>query len=289
MSDSNGKSPLIPLLTAAAIVALVAYLFTRGTGEDAQSTASTLPKDSAAAKPAVQIAQAIAPTATPAPSPTAVPTAALSPTPRPTPDPHNPENQPRDFLVFDFTKMDSVPNGYLLDGIELTKDGFKLKPAAAGEEDSERKGMLVSAPELLNFPSNAISPLWKEKLPEGTDMFVEIQMSPDAENWGAWQWVTVDDDSVTQMSPTYPNGMPNPNYGYNPGGVFHWGDLQYNYVRYRFTLYSEVEDSPALEGVRFFYQDSTLGDGRIAQPNEIPTEEPTVNPAVSPTPEYITQ
>ncbi len=185
--------------------------------------------------------------------------------------------------------MVGIPNGYLVEGLELTKDGFKLKPAAAGEENSERKGMLVSAPELLNFPSNAISPLWKEKLPEGTDMFVEIQMSPDADNWGAWQWVTVDDDSVTQMSPTYPNGMPNPNYGYNPGGVFHWGDLQYNYVRYRFTLYSEVEDSPALEGVRFFYQDSTLGDGRIAQPNEIPAEEPTVNPAVSPTPEYITQ
>jgi hypothetical protein len=222
--------------------------------------------------------------AAPAPSPTPV-------RPPGTPDPRDPENQPRSFLVRDFRNLDALPAGFKLEGIQLTPDGFQLLPPEAGKENLPRQGVLYSPSEPLDFPSNAVTPLWLENLPDGTDMFAEFQVSPDGETWGPWQWVVVDEDSMGQMSPTMHDGSPNPNAEFTPGGIYHWGDLQYQFTRYRFTLTSESAESPTLGAFRMFYQDSTLGEGQLAQPNvNIPTPTPVsytppADDVVVPTPE----
>lgn len=185
----------------------------------------------------------------------------------------NPEDQPREFFVMDFTEMSELPDGYTLEDLELTAEGITLKPLEPGEEDKPRYGVLTSPPEKMYFPSNAVSPLWRQEVSEGTQVFVEVQVSPDGEDWGIWHPLHYDEDAG-EPTEFYPDGSPNPNYGYTPGGVLCWGYRQYNYFRYRTTLYSETEDSPVLSGFRLFYQDSTLGKGHIAEVSEMKEEGP---------------
>lgn len=177
----------------------------------------------------------------------------------------NPEDQPRKFYVLEFDKLQEFPEGYSVENLRLTERGIELDPQQPGEEDKPRYGVLESPPQEFDFPSNAISPLWKEDLPEGTSMLVEMSLSPDGKNWGIWHQVMVDDDSVGQIAEYYPDGSPNPNYGYTPGGVLCWGLRQWAHFRYRITLYSEVAASPILSGFRLFYQDSTLGEGYLSK------------------------
>jgi hypothetical protein len=189
----------------------------------------------------------------------------------------DPEEQPREFFVREFDNMVELPDGYTMQDLELTNDGIRLKPAEEGEEDKPRFGILYSPPEELAFSSNAVSPMWKEQIPDDTSIFVEVSVSPDGDNWGLWNPVYPDDDCVGQLNEFYPDGSPNPNYGYIPGGVFFWGMKQYNYFQYRITLYSESEASPLLEGFRLYYQDSTLGDGHVAEVDGNLTPEGDVN------------
>lgn len=198
----------------------------------------------------------------------------------PEPEGLDPEMQPRQFYVRDFRGIESVPAGFQTHNLELTNSGFRLLPPEPGKENEPRMGILESPIEAFDFPSNAVAPLWMENIPDGTDVVVEFQVSPDASNWGAWQHVGVDEDSDGQMNEYYPDGRPNPNYGYTPGGVYVWGDLQWMYVRYRATLYSDGPESPELAAFRLFYQDSTLGEGYLAQlePEQADTTEPLVVP-----------
>ncbi len=188
---------------------------------------------------------------------------------KPEKTPFDPENQPRKFFVQDFTNLGNLPAGFKLDNLIITDKGIELPKPEAGQEDKPRSGMIESPPELMDFPSNAVSPLWKSDEPEGTTVLVEVSLSPDGQNWGMWHQIMIDDDAVGQISEFYPDGSPNPNYGYTPGGVLCWGLRQYQYFRYRVTLYSESKDSPILSSVRLFYQDSTLGEGHIAELNEL--------------------
>jgi hypothetical protein len=181
----------------------------------------------------------------------------------------NPEQQPRAFMTTDFRDLAGLPTGFKLENVELTADGFQLKPAAAGAENDPRMGTIESAPQIFDFQSNAVTPMWKENLPDQTDMFIEVSVSPDGQNWGAWQWIDVDEDSVGQIAEFYPDGTPNPNYGYIPGSTMVWGLTQYQYVRYRIQLYSETGESPTLGAFRFYYQDSTLGEGHLATPGSM--------------------
>ncbi|MCX7765922.1 MAG: hypothetical protein N2246_04360 [Candidatus Sumerlaeia bacterium] len=178
------------------------------------------------------------------------------------------ELQPREFFVMDFTTMKSLPASYKMENLELTPEGIQLLPPAPGEENIPRYGVLESGAEPLQFPSNAVTPLWLEKIPEGAEIFVEVSMSPDGINWGMWHPIMPDMDSLGQMSEYYPDGSLNPNYGYTPGGVLCWGFRQYLYFRYRITLYSEVPESPKLLAFRLFYQDTTMGQGHLAEVNQ---------------------
>lgn len=175
----------------------------------------------------------------------------------------DPEDQPRAFYVRDFMNSWKLPAGFIADGIMATPEGLQLVPLAEGETGL-RQGTLISAAEMFDFPSNALAPLWKENVPAGTDIMVEMQVSPNGEDWGAWQYIGIDNDSHGQIASHYPNGKPNPNYGYTPGGLLVWGDMQFNHMRYRITMFSENEDTPTIEGFRGFYQDSTMGEGRVA-------------------------
>ena len=191
-----------------------------------------------------------------------------SATPVPEETAMDPEDQPRNFFVLDFMEISDLPEGYTLEDLEFTQDGIKLKPLTPGEEARPRYGVLHSPVLEMDFPSNAVSPLWRQDVTEeGTSVFIEVAVSPDGDNWGLWQPVHYDDDAG-QPTEFYPDGSPNPNYGYTPGGVLCWGMSQYNYFRFRATLYSETEESPSLTGFRLFYQDSTLGKGHVAEVSE---------------------
>lgn len=184
--------------------------------------------------------------------------------------PMDPEDQPREHFGIDFSNMADLPEGYKLEGLELTEKGIQITPPEPGEENTPRFGVLESAPEKMLFPSNAISPYWKEDLPDNTSIFVEVCVSPDGKTWSLWNTVMPDTDSKSLDEPVsqyLPDGSENPYYGHTPGGVFFWGMRQYNYFKFRVNLYSETTESPTLPGFRVFYQDSTLGEGHIAEIN----------------------
>jgi hypothetical protein len=187
----------------------------------------------------------------------------------------DPENQPRAFMTMDFRNLETPPPGFRLENVVLSPEGFTLPPLEPGKENQPRMGVIESPPQMFDFFSNAVAPLWKEQIPDGTDMFVEMSVSPDGVHWGPWQWVEIDEDSAGQISPTYPDGRPNPNYGYTPGTMLAWGLTQWGYVRYRVRLYSEGPASPILSAFRMFYQDSTLGEGRVATPDTMQVEQVT--------------
>ncbi|HPB32456.1 MAG TPA: hypothetical protein PLB62_13460, partial [Candidatus Sumerlaeota bacterium] len=174
----------------------------------------------------------------------------------------DPELQPRTYTTWDFRGLAELPDGFKMTNLELTVDGIRLLDAKPGEENEPRSGILESPPEVFDFPSNAVAPLWVEDLPEGTDMFVEVCVSPDGENWGVWHWIEPDEHGMGQISPTYPDGSPNPHYGYMPGNNLAWGNRQWQHVRYRVTLYADAEEkkNPTLGAFRLYYQDSTLED-----------------------------
>lgn len=192
----------------------------------------------------------------------------------------DPENQPRAWLVADFRGLKEVPPGFQLDGVVLTPEGFQLAPPEPGKENEPRTGFVEAPAQMLNFHSNAVALLWKEQVPDTKcDVFGEVAVSPDGKQWGPWQLVEIDDGSYGNISEFFPDGTPNPSYGYTPGTVLVWGLNQYSHMRYRFRLYSEGPNSPTLSAVRVFYQDSTLGQGRLADLNA-----PTPTPAPDATP-----
>ena len=192
----------------------------------------------------------------------------------------DPENQPRAWLVADFRGLKELPPGFQLDGVVLTPEGFQLAPPEPGKEYEPRTGFVEAPAQMLNFHSNAVALLWTEQVPdEKCDVFGEVAVSPDGKHWGPWQLVEIDDGSYGNISEFFPDGTPNPSYGYTPGTVLVWGLNQYSHMRYRFRLYSEGPNSPTVSRVRVYYQDSTLGQGRLADPNA-----PTPTPAPDATP-----
>lgn len=166
----------------------------------------------------------------------------------------------------DFRNFKTDMAGYKLDGVELTAEGIKLTPKKEGEE--EWKGTLESAPQALSFPSNMVVPLWRSNEPDGTSMKIEVALSADNGEWTRWYPLDIYDEP---MSPTYPDGSPNPNWGAKPGEPLGFGFELYPYVKYRMTLRGSSHESPTLEGVDFYHTDSTAGQGYLA--NDPPPEQ----------------
>jgi len=285
--EKNKKYNILIYAAVIFVVIIAIIMLARNPGQAPQPSPPRNPIEvQATPEPTKVVAEAPkAPVATPAPEITKT---APKPKPKPktqaTPEktPFNPEDQPREHFVIDFTKMSSLPEGYTLDNLQLTDKGIQLLPPKPGEENTPRFGVLESAPENMNFPANAISPFWREDLPKDTSIFVEVCVSPDAENWSVWNTVIPDTDRASgeeAIGQYRQDGTENPYYQYTPGGVFFWGFRLYNNFKFRVNLYSETADSPTLSGFRVYYQDSTLGQGHIAEVNE-----PVVEQAPSPAP-----
>ena len=180
----------------------------------------------------------------------------------------DPEAQPRSYYVRDFTDP-TQHNRLAADDVQLTDQGVELPPAT-GREDV-RTGQLRSSSEAFEFAANAVTALWKERRPAGTDIQIEISVSRDGVNWERWH--TVEKDPHAAIRERYPDGRPNPNHGFVAGSLLSWGLERYSFFRYRIILASGSEASPAVTALRLFYQDSTLGGrpqdkaGGYAQPS----------------------
>lgn len=176
----------------------------------------------------------------------------------------DPEDQPRQFLTERYTGLSQIPAGFVATGIEMGPNGFQLVAAAPGST-ARRTGELISPVYPFDFPSNAFAPMWLQELPAGTTLNLDMQFSPDGRTWSDWRYVEPDDESKEHMSPTFPDGRPNPNYEYELGAMFVWFVDQWTHVRYRVTMTSASDESPVFSAFRMFYQDSTMGEGKIGE------------------------
>lgn len=181
----------------------------------------------------------------------------------------DPEDQPRTYYNLHFHSLAELPEGFEADGVMLTSRGIELAPHEPGEE-GRRIGTLVSAPEAFTFPSNAFAPMWLEDVPEGTAIMIEVAVSPDGENWSDFHYAPIDVDHALDIQEYYPDGSPNPNYGYVPGAIYTFGDLLYTQMQYRVTMISDTDATPSMAAYRTYYMDSTMGTGRIATADELP-------------------
>jgi hypothetical protein len=79
----------------------------------------------------------------------------------------DPELQPRDFLVQSYSGFDPVEAGFTVTGedLKITDEGLTLEPMNPGEEARPRSVMIESPPLVLGFPTNSLTPLWKETSP----------------------------------------------------------------------------------------------------------------------------
>jgi len=177
----------------------------------------------------------------------------------------NPEDQPRTYFDQSFSNLTAYPDGFKVEGddMRLVGAGWTLAPPSAGEEDKPRSAMVESPAMPLEFGSNAMNAMWREDSPEGTEVLVEIALSPDGKNWTDW-FPTIGGHLPQEIPATYPDGRPNPNYGYEQGDMVFWGLKQYSHFKYAITLYSETTAAPVVSDFRMFYQDSTMGEGSLA-------------------------
>ncbi len=182
----------------------------------------------------------------------------------------DPDLQPRKILHITLAGMRTVPDGYETTGdFHLAQGGWTLAPPAPGEEARPRIAMIESPPLTLDFQSNAVNPLWKEVSPDGTEVLVEVSLSQDGANWTDWM-PTTSGHYEGGVSPTFPDGRPNPNYGYTLGDMTFYGLTRFQFFRYAVTMYSETDETPVVSDFRLFYQDSTMGDADLVQTN-VPT------------------
>lgn len=168
----------------------------------------------------------------------------------------NPDDQPRGFWSQDFASLGGIPHDYKANGIQIGERGMEL---AAG--DGPRVGSVESPVTAIEFPYNAIAPLWKAETPDGTSVVFEYAVSPDGSNWSGWQMA---EEIEEEASPTLPDGRPNPNHSYTHGQIMHGDESLFKYMRFRLTLATDTGASPAVAGIKFYVQDTTLGQGRLA-------------------------
>jgi len=174
------------------------------------------------------------------------------PTEETAPEPES--NAERAYLVEDFRDTARDWSKFKLAGTKITPEGIVL-------EDAQTEGSFESPCTALKLPSNMVALLWKETLPDGTVVKPEMQLSYDCQNWSAWYPIESTGDDI---NPLYPNGDPNPNYGYVPGSYVSLGLDLCPFIRYRFNLARGdlSKQSPTVPGARFYHLDSTLGEGK---------------------------
>jgi hypothetical protein len=186
--------------------------------------------------------------------------------------PEEPEsNAQRDYLIEDFRDGKRDWSAYKLSNLQMSEQGIGLVGGATN-------GVLESPSLALKLPSNMVAPLWKKQGPECAGLKVEMAISSDNQVWSPWYPL---EDTGDDINPLYPDGSPNPNYGYVPGTSVSLGLSLSSFTKYRFT-FSKSEgcaQGPTLQAVRLYHLDSTLGEGTIA----------TSFPPGPPTPEEAAQ
>jgi len=221
------------------------------------------------------------PSPTPSPSPAPETSAASSeqtPVPVARPAAVTPAEIPKEIAgrpvinVYEDVSLDQIPTGHKainfrtlegldstaeLEGVVLNENGLQLDPTfMAGE--GPHMGIFTSPPAEPEFLVNAAGPQWKENLPQGTTLQIEFSFSLDQQNWTEWYPVEVDPHS--DPAQFYPDGRPNPNFGFTIGTLVipGTGTERYSYYRYRAILSSEINGaSPTLTDLRLTYMDST--------------------------------
>jgi hypothetical protein len=170
------------------------------------------------------------------------------------------------YLIEDFTDPNKKWDNYKMSNVVMTAEGITLAPGAT-------EGVFESPPLPMAFPGNMVAPLWKQEVPQGAAVDVQMAISPDNQMWSDWYPLP---DTGDDISPIYPDGTPNPNYGHVPGSYISTGLDLSAFTRYRFTLRTtggETEyrkpdgtfaDRLLLSRLRVYYLDSTLGEGKPA-------------------------
>lgn len=163
-------------------------------------------------------------------------------------------NAERAYLVEDFRDTEKNWSQYKMKGTAITPEGIKL-------QDGQTEGDFESPCTALKLPSNMVAFLWKETLPDGTVVKPEIRLSHDCQSWSPWYPI---ESTGNDINPLYPDGSPNPNYGYVPGSYVSLGLDLVPFIQYRLKLMRTdlSKGSPVVPGARFYHLDSTLGDGK---------------------------
>jgi hypothetical protein len=177
------------------------------------------------------------------------------------------ENAQRAYLIEDFRDTKRDWSKFKMNHVKLSSEGISL-------EDGQTEGSFESPCTALKLPSNMVALLWKQTLPDGTVVKPEMSLSSDCQTWSAWYPIESTGDDI---NPLYPDGSPNPNYGYVPGSYVSLGLSMVPFVRYRFNLVRAdlSKPSPIVPIARFYHLDSTLGQGAMAKDSDFPPGPPS--------------
>lgn len=182
------------------------------------------------------------------------------------------KNAESTWMIEDFTDPKKSWANYKLKNVQVTPNGIELVPGA-------KEGSFESPVMTMPLPANMVAPLWKQEVPKGAAVRVEMAISGDNQSWSPWYPLG---DTGDDISPLYPDGTPNPNYGHVPGAYISTGLDLAAFTRYRFTLATEggEEDYRMPDGsfantlrvpvLRIYVSDSTLGDGTMITKDTLP-------------------
>lgn len=190
-----------------------------------------------------------------------------------TEEPKEPEkNAESTWMIEDFTDPKKSWANYKMKNTRITEKGIELVPGA-------KEGTFESPVMTMPLPANMVAPLWKQEVPKGAAVRVEMAISGDNQSWSPWYPLA---DTGDDISPLYPDGTPNPNYGHVPGAYISTGLDLAAFTRYRFTLSTEggeqdyrmadgsFADTLRVPGLRVYVSDSTLGDGKMITKDTLP-------------------
>lgn len=179
----------------------------------------------------------------------------------------------RAFLRTDYRNFNTPVADYKMENMEITAEGIRLSPPV-NPDDPARVGVVESPGLPLMHPSNSVVPLWRSEEPDNTSMQVEIAVSADNKDWSRWYHLEAGHEEI---SPTFPDGSPNPNFGAKGAVPVGFGMALYPYVKYRVSMSSNNPNSPVLQAMDFYHNDTTDGAGYLA--NNPPPEQGIIDAA----------
>lgn len=167
------------------------------------------------------------------------------------------EKQSRGDIYFaDFTNLSQLPEDLVIENLNLTDNGFELSPTQK-EERKIRTGFLISSPIKMDYPCNEIKSAWIEKIPEGTDILLELSLSADGNKWSEWQPIKL------YTGDDYPMEEIGANDEFTFGADFGRGRVLWLFFKYKITFTSENDSTPVFSKIKFLFRDTTHGSGEM--------------------------